>query len=40
VTTHRYARPGHYLVSVARVNARGEKATARLHVRVGEKPAP
>ena len=35
VTTHRYRRPGHYLVSVQRSNDRGEKATAHLHVRVG-----
>ena len=35
VTTHRYQRPGHYLVSVQRTNDRGETATARLHVAVG-----
>jgi murein DD-endopeptidase MepM/ murein hydrolase activator NlpD len=35
VTTHRYERPGHYLVSVQRTNDRGQTATARLHVRVG-----
>ena len=35
VTTHRYTKPGHYLVSVRRANHRGETATARLHVRVG-----
>jgi len=35
VTTHRYERPGHYLVSVQRTNQRGETATARLHIRVG-----
>ncbi|HUT88943.1 MAG TPA: PKD domain-containing protein [Thermoguttaceae bacterium] len=34
VTTHRYQRPGHYLVSVERTNDRGQTATARLHVRV------
>lgn len=34
VTTHRYARPGDYLVKVERSNDRGETATARLHVRV------
>jgi len=34
VTKHRYARAGDYLVSVWRANERGEKATARLHVRV------
>ena len=35
VTTHRYQRPGHYLVSVRRTNRRGQTATGRLHVRVG-----
>ena len=34
VTTHRYSKLGHYLVAVSRANARGETATARLHVRV------
>lgn len=34
VTTHRYARPGDYLVSVQRTNRRGETAINRLHVRV------
>jgi hypothetical protein len=34
ITTHRYARPGHYLVSVTRSNDRGQSATARLHVEV------
>ena len=34
-TEHIYAKPGDYLVSVARSNRRGEKATARLHVSVG-----
>jgi murein DD-endopeptidase MepM/ murein hydrolase activator NlpD len=34
VTKHRYATPGDWLVSVERTNDRGEKATARLHVRV------
>jgi len=33
-TTHRYAKPGHYLVTVSRSNDRGETATTRLHVRV------
>ncbi len=32
VTTHRYSKPGDYLVSVHRSNQRGETATARLHV--------
>lgn len=35
ITTHSYAKPGHYLVKVERANPLGEKATARLHVRVG-----
>ena len=35
VTTHRYKKPGHYLVTVQRVNDRGQPATAHLHVRVG-----
>jgi murein DD-endopeptidase MepM/ murein hydrolase activator NlpD len=34
VTTHRYAKAGHYLVSVTRRNDRGQSATARLHVEV------
>jgi hypothetical protein len=38
VTTHRYARPGRYLVSVQRSNERGETATGRLQVAVGENP--
>lgn len=36
VTEHRFARPGHYLVRVERSNARGEKGTTHLQVRVGE----
>ena len=35
ITRHIYAKPGDYLVKVERANARGEKAVARLHVRVG-----
>ena len=35
ITTHRFEKPGHYLVSVRRTNLRGETATARLQVRVG-----
>ena len=35
VTTHRYEKPGHYLVSVRRTNDRGQTAIGRLHVRVG-----
>ncbi len=34
-TTHRFARPGDYLVSVSRVNQRGQQATANLCVHVG-----
>jgi hypothetical protein len=34
VTTHRYTRPGDYLVRVERTNRRGWKATGRLHVHV------
>ena len=37
ITTHRFEKPGHYLVSVRRTNFRGETATARLRVRVGSK---
>jgi murein DD-endopeptidase MepM/ murein hydrolase activator NlpD len=36
VTTHRYERPGHYLVRVERSNNRGERATAHLDVHVEE----
>jgi len=36
LTTHRYEKPGHYLVRVERSNKDGLKATARLQVRVGE----
>ncbi|MCK5271366.1 MAG: peptidoglycan DD-metalloendopeptidase family protein [Sedimentisphaerales bacterium] len=35
VTTHRYQKPGHYLVTVSRRNERGEQATTHLQVRVG-----
>ena len=34
VTTHRYASPGRYLVTVSRTNDRGQRATGRLHVMV------
>jgi murein DD-endopeptidase MepM/ murein hydrolase activator NlpD len=34
VTSHRYTKPGHYLVSVSRTNDLGQTATARLHVRI------
>lgn len=35
VTTHSYAKPGHYLVRVERAARDGSKAIAHLHVRVG-----
>ena len=34
VTTHRYDRPGHYVVSVQRTNRRGETGMDHLHVLV------
>lgn len=34
ITTHRYAKPGDYLVSVSRTNNRGQTAIARLYVRI------
>jgi len=34
-TTHRYAKPGHYIITVSRTNERGESATGRLHLVVG-----
>jgi len=34
VTTHRYTRSGHYVVTASRTNARGETATGRLTLRV------
>lgn len=34
ITTHRFAKPGTYLVSVERTNERGEKAITRLAVEV------
>jgi len=37
VTIHRFAKPGDYLVRVERADNRGQKATARLHVRVDAK---
>ncbi len=36
VTTHRFARAGHYFPRVERANERGERATAQLHIEVGE----
>ena len=35
ITTHRFAKPGHYLVRVARTDMRGQTGTVRLQVRVG-----
>ena len=35
VTTHRYAKAGHYLVRVERSTKDGRTATAHLQVRVG-----
>jgi murein DD-endopeptidase MepM/ murein hydrolase activator NlpD len=37
VIEHRFAKPGDYIVSVKRANARGFTATARLWVRVGSR---
>jgi len=34
VTTHRYAKPGRYIVTVSRTNNRGQTATGRLHLPV------
>jgi hypothetical protein len=34
VTTHRFAKPGHYLVNVERANELGQKAVGRLHLRI------
>ena len=39
-TTHRYEKPGDYLVQVSRTNHRGETATAHLAVRVAPKNSP
>jgi hypothetical protein len=36
VTTHKFAKPGSYLVRVEHTGARGAQAMARLHVLVGE----
>jgi len=36
VVTHRFEKPGHYLVRVSRSNRQGLKATTHLHVRVGK----
>lgn len=36
LTTHHYARPGHYLVSVQHTESTGITSTAHLHVRVGK----
>jgi murein DD-endopeptidase MepM/ murein hydrolase activator NlpD len=34
LTTHRYTRPGHYLVRVQRINDRGETAVGHVHVKI------
>jgi murein DD-endopeptidase MepM/ murein hydrolase activator NlpD len=36
VTTHRFAKPGHYVVRVERTNENGQKAIGHLHVRIEE----
>jgi hypothetical protein len=36
IVTHRYEKPGHYLVRVERTNEHGQPAIAHVHVRVGE----
>ncbi len=38
VVTHRYEKPGDYLVHVKRVNEHGEPAEDRLHIRIGAQP--
>jgi murein DD-endopeptidase MepM/ murein hydrolase activator NlpD len=38
-TSHRYAKPGHYLVRVERADDRGIKGVTHLQVRVEERPA-
>ena len=35
VTTHRYGRPGHFVVRVERTNLRGQTAVGHVHLRVG-----
>jgi murein DD-endopeptidase MepM/ murein hydrolase activator NlpD len=40
VTTHRYAKPGHYFVTVSRTNNRGQTATGRLHLTVAPRVSP
>ena len=37
VTSHRYTKPGNYLVCVQRSNARGQTAVGHVHVRVEPK---
>ena len=36
ITTHRYKKPGDYIVTVKRSNEQGHTATGHLHVRVGD----
>ncbi|NLS97130.1 MAG: PKD domain-containing protein [Planctomycetaceae bacterium] len=38
LTTHRYAKPGHYLVRVQRTNDRGESAVGHVHVKIEGTP--
>ena len=40
VTTHRYAKPGHYIVTVSRTNTRGQRATGRLHLVIAPQRTP
>ncbi|MDP6047082.1 MAG: PKD domain-containing protein [Phycisphaerae bacterium] len=35
ITKHRYSKAGSYIVSVCRTDARGRKATCRLHLTIG-----
>ena len=35
VTKHSYKKPGHYIATVERTNARGHRAITHLHIRVG-----
>jgi hypothetical protein len=38
VTEHRFAKPGHYLVGVERMNENGQRAVGHLHVRIDGDP--
>jgi len=37
ITKHRYAKAGHYIVTVSRIDDRGRSATCRLHLTVGRR---